>query len=702
MVHLDRIGWERARASAPVALSTSVPRRAGAGTCGAWRTKPAWSTLRREDADDGHVVGVRELPFFGARPALLPEQRDGVRIEDPRLADRPLAHRLLDPRRRVGTDERQRVRRAVRLLLAPQDRFGDEPARGPLEHVLLVEDAELVRGRQRRGELDDVRVEEREATLDGARHEHPVALRGQDVAGEQSPHLEVLVLRERRPARDLRREGRDEARGRVVSLERAPEIGGEEPLEGGRARPPQRVGEARLRRPVEIPPEEPARHGPLRGGRAREVRVEALDQERPDRRARMPRPEAAHLGLAEQVVSGEHLVRALARQHDLDAGGADEPREQQHRRRRRPQDRPLRVRDDEREHLRHVAARDDDLRVLAAEEARHLALPACLVVLGVLEAQGEGAEARARRAEPERGDDRAVEASGEVAADRHVRAQHAQARRPLERRAQRLGGVLERAAEGEAVALLGEARRPVAALLPRAVAVAPHVAGAELFDAAEHGLRRDDGPERERLVESPRIEGARQRRRRGEDRLHLAREEHAPVVLGHVERAHAHAVAAEHELAAPRVPERDRPLAVEALERPFAPLLPRVDDDLGVAPRPEAVAALLELRAQVEVVEDLAVVGDPERAVLVREGLLPGREVDDREPRVRQADPVVAVDAELVRAAVSERGGHGAERLDGGGGAASRQNAADATHVRSALPARRARPRDRSSVSVCQ
>ena len=74
----------------------------------------------------------------------------------------------------------------------------------------------------------------------------------------------------------------------------------------------------------------------------------------------------------------------------------------------------------------------------------------------------------------------------------------------------------------------------------------------------------------------------------------------------------------------------------------LAPLLVRGEDDLGVGARPEAVAQRLELSAQLDVVEDLAVVEQLQRAVLTREWLTTAvAQVDDREPRVGEGNAFV-------------------------------------------------------------
>ena len=115
------------------------------------------------------------------------------------------------------------------------------------------------------------------------------------------------------------------------------------------------------------------------------------------------------------------------------------------------------------------------------------------------------------------------------------------------------------------------------------------VPGPELLDADEHALRRNDAPEGEGLLETDRIERARDRRVGGEDGLHLAGEVEPPGVLARVERPDAERVAREDEPARAAVPQRDGELPVEPCEGVVAPRFVRVDDDLGVAPRPETV-----------------------------------------------------------------------------------------------------------------
>src|SRR5690606_12327533 len=87
---------------------------------------------------------------------------------------------------------------------------------------------------------------------------------------------------------------------------------------GGRL-PARPVREARLAEALEVATKELARHPALRDGRKREVRIEPFEQTRATLRVRVTRPKAPDFSLAEQVVAREHLVRALAREHHLDA-----------------------------------------------------------------------------------------------------------------------------------------------------------------------------------------------------------------------------------------------------------------------------------------------------------------------------------------------------------------------------------------------
>jgi hypothetical protein len=83
-----------------------------------------------------------------------------------------------------------------------------------------------------------------------------------------------------------------------------------------------------------------------------------------------------------------------------------------------------------------------------------------------------------------------------------------------------------------------------------------------------------------------------------------------------------------------------------------------VGDDLGVAGGHEAVAERLELGAQLDVVEDLAVLHRPVAAAFARERLVTVGEIDDRQARVDHPEPAVEVHCRAVRPAVMQLAPH--------------------------------------------
>ena len=128
------------------------------------------------------------------------------------------------------------------------------------------------------------------------------------------------------------------------------------------------------------------------------------------------------------------------------------------------------------------------------------------------------------------------------------------------------------------------------------------------------------------------------------------------------QRAYSERVAGKHQPFGAPVPQRDGPLAVKAGEALLAPLLPGVHDHLGVARRPEGMAAVPQFRAELNVVEDLPVERHPDGAVLVAEGLGAARGIDDGEPGVTQRGAPVAEVPVAVRPAVPEPSHHAAQQ----------------------------------------
>ena len=106
------------------------------------------------------------------------------------------------------------------------------------------------------------------------------------------------------------------------------------------------------------------------------------------------------------------------------------------------------------------------------------------------------------------------------------------------------------------------------------------------------------------------------------------------------------------------VPERDGELAAGLGEHALAAVLVQVDPGLGVASGRQPVAACQELLSQLGVLEQLAVEGDPDRAVLVGDRLPAARQVDDREPPGSQRHAGLDVDLLVVGPAMGDRRRH--------------------------------------------
>src|SRR5947209_3829198 len=118
----------------------------------------------------------------------------------------------------------------------------------------------------------------------------------------------------------------------------------------------------------------------------------------------------------------------------------------------------------------------------------------------------------------------------------------------------------------------------------------------------------------------------------------------------------------------------------ELLDALLAPLLVSVYDDLGVGVRHELVPFAPQLLLQFEVVVHLAVVGDPQRPVLVRHRLVAALRVNDGEPAVAEGHVVAPQEPDPVRPAVGDGRGHPLDLKLVWGGPVPAHDAGDSTH----------------------
>ena len=303
-----------------------------------------------------------------------------------------------------------------------------------------------------------------------------------------------------------------------------------------------------------------------------------------------------------------------------------------------------RIPDDVGERAADVGAVHLDLPMIGLQMLDHLPLIVALVEARVAEADREGRQIVDVMPLDERGQDGRVEAAAQVRRDRHVGAQlqtHGVVQQSRARCSfQYSNGALFVLvlARGSCVASSGArcgGRRSSTSMRPGGSSSTPlnDVRGGTVTQR-----RRD-------LADRDRIDLGAQRAVR-EQRLHLRAEQQRAVRQRRVEqRPDADAIAHQHEPAARVVPQRDRELAVQVVDEVEAVLLVEMNDRFGVAVRVEDVAALLEVGAQLDVVEDLAVERDPDRAVLVAERLLAGAQVDDGQPAMTEPDAGLARDS---------------------------------------------------------
>ena len=162
------------------------------------------------------------------------------------------------------------------------------------------------------------------------------------------------------------------------------------------------------------------------------------------------------------------------------------------------------------------------------------------------------------------------------------------------------------------------------------------------------------------LVVGPRLE-----RRAGQEALDLRREDEAPIEPDVIERLDPEVVPGEDQLrpGAALVEEGRGEHAVEAREARRPVQLVRLENDFGVGVGVERAASRLELRAQLAVVVDLAVVGQVQAPAGGRHRLVAMGQIEDRQAAVGDRSPRRDVCAVVVRPAVAQGGGEGGQQL---------------------------------------
>ncbi len=111
-------------------------------------------------------------------------------------------------------------------------------------------------------------------------------------------------------------------------------------------------------------------------------------------------------------------------------------------------------------------------------------------------------------------------------------------------------------------------------------------------------------------------------------------------------------------------------------------LLVEVQQGLAIRAGAQVVALRSQVARELAVVVDLAVGDQPQRAVLVRQRLVPAGEIDDRQPPHPDRQRAVGVDALVVGPAMARDPAHARDDLRRHRRAGEVENAVDAAHGR--------------------
>jgi hypothetical protein len=225
----------------------------------------------------------------------------------------------------------------------------------------------------------------------------------------------------------------------------------------------------------------------------------------------------------------------------------------------------------------------------------------------------------------------------------------------------------------------------------RRVGLDGQVMGRRQFaDAGERGLRRRHILQAEVAVDRREI-GSACHAGPGEHGLDLRAEQKRraarPIpVRCEVERFFAEPVARQDQAARATVPQGQREHAAQPRKQGRPPGVPAIGDHFAVGAAAKDVAERRQLVADRGEIIDLAIIGQPYRAIGRCDRLMPGRrQIDDREARMPEAAEPVGPDALIVRPAMPDRRDHAPQpRLDLGRGQCRvrQKRTGDAAHGR--------------------
>ena len=160
-----------------------------------------------------------------------------------------------------------------------------------------------------------------------------------------------------------------------------------------------------------------------------------------------------------------------------------------------------------------------------------------------------------------------------------------------------------------------------------------------------------------------------------------AEDEPTPRRFRVIERLLAHPIAGEYQPSASLVPDRERVHAIQGPDEIRTFFFVKMDQAFGIGRRAITVPSRQQTGSYLEFIVELAVIGDPDRAVLIGHRLGASFEIDDGEATMPKRHGTVAVEAIAVRASMCQLGRHPDQEVKVGGKAFAIHETGDPAHV---------------------
>ncbi len=525
--------------------------------------------------------------------------------------------------------------RPVRLLRAAAHRLRNAVAESLFENVFLVQSPDFPMHGQTAAEIDHPPIEKGMPQLQRMGHGDPVALGGEEKAGEKRGEFQKLRLVQTVAPGEA---GRQQIAQGIL---RGPAGAGCPPLRRQESQipptvfPAEPVGEKRIVDISRAHGVEVVEEATAAGRIGENVGIQPFQQQGAAAGGRFPGPIAPDFGFLENIVAAEDLVGPFAGEHHLEAALLHLPRQEEKGRRGGSQQRLFAMPNDGREMLTDLGAAQSENTMAGADEIGGLLLKHRFVEGSLPETQGEGMQVlRAFFFRRESGENGGIETAAQIGAHRHVRPQP-QADRILHQGDGLLAGIGKRSCPALLWRIIRH--RPPGLFLHFPRPNTQPVPGGQFAHRGKRGSGRERVPEGQRLADRFRVEvpGNAGMLENGFD---FRGEHQLTAGLRQIKRPDPDPVAGEKKFTAEGIPDGQGELAVDSLETERPVFLEKVQHHFGIGRRREAMPRLLQFNPQFLVIEGFAVKDDPESAILVAQRLNPPVETDDAQPGVTQTN----------------------------------------------------------------